>query len=629
MSMEELAFENIELKRAAEDALQALEALRHENETFRKNFDAVRGAYENLSGKTDEYKRQINELNEAKRTLEAQADERTKILQSQLDIKELELDEAINRRQPAHELELLKLKMVEELEVPHRQQMKMLQLTELMQQNEDLTEELEQLRSAHDGTVRTFHSQITTLQEALESTTDDETIRALEKQIADLQERYKQALDELSQVRTDREKLKSRYESSERSYMKQLSEEKSAARALSNERELFYNKSAQLEEDLREMHRLNEEMKDQLSATEHEYASTRNQLEDTYQNLNNENNTLKMQYQEQRSRWNIEREQLKRQLAEVQRQFDDLQATEQEKMDKMILQMERQRSQENETRRHLEEQIAQKEQQIEKMEQQQEELLNVVHREEDEHRKEMLSMQATLRAAERDMESRKERIEREINPYEEQLAEADAKIRRMQKEAKAAARLVAELEAEEQTNRIAYEQNHSRIQMLQREIESNKDLYQRNIETLQDKLRMATRRPETEEELEAKVQKLKKQLKHTLLATKKERDGLNKKVQSSSQKLAAYDSRIKDTQADHDSKIMEVRILQSKLNESERRREELEVQLTHQRNLNAPLGRDRHVYEPQAELTFLNRHLRELENYQTEQMQYFNRSTNV
>ena len=166
---------------------------------------------------------------------------------------------------------------------------------------------------------------------------------------------------------------------------------------------------------------------------------------------------------------------------------------------------------------------------------------------------------------------------------------------------------------------------------MQKEMEQTREHHRKHIEELRGK---------PEADYKRKAKKYKTQLKQTLILAKKEREAFQRKIAIQQKKTEVYETRQNRENLEGESfrqtLVLENRQLTKRLNEAERRREELEYMLklrstsdfgSSHGSIN-PLSTSHWQLEEQenrnvAELRSLSRHLSDLESYQHAQMKSF------
>ena len=252
-----------------DDLREELQRRQADCDTLRRNFEALRTKHEQQDITARRYEELIQQW------------------RSQLEEKEKEFDE-LQRTVLPRELQKMRINIIEEVEVPHKQQIASLQAdvarfrdtyASLRREHELLLTTHEQDALEHDRVLRelkhcsqeqinALQRKVTALEAQIAQADTNDTIRQLQRENTDLKVRFDKLMAELREVRAEKESARIDKEHASLIHAQQLSEESSRTKELFVERQALSRKITKLEEQLAEASRANDKLQNELLAAE-------------------------------------------------------------------------------------------------------------------------------------------------------------------------------------------------------------------------------------------------------------------------------------------------------------------------------------------------------------------------
>jgi len=267
---ESLLDENTNLKKALsstkhilERTLNDYETLKQIHEDFKNQFDKVKRENEETSHKY------LNALND-KKDLEMQFDTTIRNFKLAIEQKQRELEEVQAKVIPSLDHDMLRIKIINELEIPQRQAIEAKnqeierlqdQVYELKRQVDytnskyenirfEAEKDIRDLKERHKFEISDLMIEIQTLQERVEDTREKEIIRALRRELDEIKFRYDENENEMEELRREKEKLRDEKNDILIKLNKQVDVEKNEKRAQKAETDRLLIKVRQLENAL-------------------------------------------------------------------------------------------------------------------------------------------------------------------------------------------------------------------------------------------------------------------------------------------------------------------------------------------------------------------------------------------
>ena len=210
-------------QRNAQRAMALFKETRDENELLKSNFDALKQAYQGLQSRAEKERTAAQTAREELARVVSDRELQFTQWRAELDVKSKQFEELKDQIIPPHELEEIRFRMAEELELPNREKMRALE-AELDRSREDyfqMRREVEKLKISRDQ-LQAEHEQnmmeaaekhravenelnirITALQVALEDTTEAEELHSLQRELAGARLREQGLMKEVADVRAD------------------------------------------------------------------------------------------------------------------------------------------------------------------------------------------------------------------------------------------------------------------------------------------------------------------------------------------------------------------------------------------------------------------------------------------
>jgi len=247
-------------KHILERTLNDYETLKQIHEDFKNQFDKVKKENEEATHKY------LNALND-KKDLEVQFDTTIRNFKLAIEQKQKELEEVQAKVIPSLDHDMIRIKIINELEIPHRQAIETKnqeidrlqdQVYELKRQVEftnskyesirlEAEKDIRDLKERHKFEINDLMLEIQSLQERVEDTRDKDIIRALRRELDDIKFRFYENENEMEELRREKEKLREEKNDILIKLNKQVDVEKNEKRAQKAEADRLLIKVRQLE----------------------------------------------------------------------------------------------------------------------------------------------------------------------------------------------------------------------------------------------------------------------------------------------------------------------------------------------------------------------------------------------
>eukprot|EP01116_Phalansterium_solitarium_P009151 TRINITY_DN23184_c0_g1_i1.p1 TRINITY_DN23184_c0_g1~~TRINITY_DN23184_c0_g1_i1.p1 ORF type:complete len:699 (-),score=153.70 TRINITY_DN23184_c0_g1_i1:195-2291(-) len=682
----DILVENATLKSQLHEALRLAEQLRDENEDLRANFEQLRERHMQVQEHTEQYKKNFIDATKSKRYLEDQYEERVSALEAELAQRTAEVENLRQSHIPGKEIDLIRLKIAEELDGIHKKEMKqyLLELEKWRNNFHTLKREHELLKThtehqktefemihnesedAHKEALASLNAQLSALRAQLSSGDGSEADRArkVQKEATELRNLNHALQEEVDEIRADNMRLKGQVEDQDKAHQRQLREERLHAQSIANQNETLSAKVVQYESERKELMRLHEEVSERLHASETHAAQVNNQLEDALQSVTNEHSNLKLHFQEQRTKWQADQEHLSRQLRDARRDFEDLEKRSMEDWAKLTAQVDATKAasetelktvqeQMHNAERHWETVLADSQVQLERVSASAQQL-----REELEATKSSL---AVVQRERRDLETLRNDQQQRVAQQMERTEHSEQQLRTAQKELLALRDENTNLKSTVTSVRLqasnaedlatSLKDDVARLQQERTQhrsaavlppvqppapvrtalpVESSAQLLVQQLQNEQTS--------EREAHLEAKVKRLKSQLKRAISLARKAQVSAASKIREyqelardAEDRTASAAQRAARDSLEHEQERQKlqqsVKEVTRQLREAERKREELEFSIKLQRSAESIppqsaywAAAERESQRFRGEIASLGRHLETLDEYQSNQM---------
>ncbi|KAJ3036012.1 hypothetical protein HDV00_003147 [Rhizophlyctis rosea] len=295
-------------------ALDLVETLKSENEAYKDNFDQLKVSHDRLQDRFDGMSREFEVTLKEKSALENQCAEQETQYKLQIATKTKEVDELRNAGPKPKDIELLRLKITDELE--KQQQKKWALLSKETEKYRESYYKLrrdhelvkadyervctesetvqEELKHAHQEEIKAYESKLNAVRESLENMSDITRLHAAQRENLELQTKLKNLLSELEEIRAEKENLRIEYEQQERNSRRKLTDEVAHAKMIAAEKEGLQAKLSSLENHMVVYLRQQDQLTEENARLAKELDKTRNTLEETIHKFNVESSDLKM-----------------------------------------------------------------------------------------------------------------------------------------------------------------------------------------------------------------------------------------------------------------------------------------------------------------------------------------------
>lgn len=255
---------------------------------------------------------------------------------SQLETKSNEM-ELLKKRfdREAKELECMKLKLVEELEIRQRLERDIadsdkyrnmynelrrayeVTKSEHAQQVENLQKLMKELKIEKDSTIAELQFKLQEQRKVISTHKHEETIRSLERENEELNVKVKQLLNELNEVREEKSQLVAQKEQASILQSQQYAQLLTNCRSMESDNERYKKKIERLNEQIEDSTQQNDRMHESILKFEKENIHLHYQLEEQMQSFNSERSALKTNFEEIERESEREQQNLKNQIAEL------------------------------------------------------------------------------------------------------------------------------------------------------------------------------------------------------------------------------------------------------------------------------------------------------------------------
>jgi len=269
---ETLLDENTNLKRALSSTKHILERTLNDYETLKQIHEDFKNQFDKLKRENDEATHKyINALND-KKELEMHFDTTIRNFKLAIEQKQKELEEVQAKVIPSLDHDMIRIKIINELEIPQRQALEakdeeidklQAQVFELKRQVDftnsryetirfEAEKDIRDLKERHKLEINDLMLEIQSLQERVEDTRDKEIIRTLRRELDDIKFRYDENENEMEELRREKERLRDEKNDILIKLNKQVDVEKNEKRAQKAEVDRLLIKLRQMEHALNE-----------------------------------------------------------------------------------------------------------------------------------------------------------------------------------------------------------------------------------------------------------------------------------------------------------------------------------------------------------------------------------------
>eukprot|EP01135_Chromosphaera_perkinsii_P003947 Nk52_evm14s263 gene=Nk52_evmTU14s263 len=340
----------VDLQNDLNITLSLITKLRMENETFKCNFETLKSAHVQLSSSNEDLKERHGQLMEEFRSREQELETKISKLRAENDIKDAKISDMRQHIMSPKEIEMLRVQILEELEIPHRQKCETLlkdmeqyrscffQLRrdhELLktvheQQLLETKGHISEIMCIHSSQVRDLKQQISDLQNEKTSANesgDVRNMRLLQRDNQEMQVKMQNLLTELSEVRASKEQNNVQTEQARMLHARQLSEAKSHVKEAESELDSLRQANKRAMNEAETYRKESVDFQHQIEELEREVSDLRAKSEDTVHNFNIEYSQLKMDFLEAKNELEAEVRACQQHIETDKFQIEELQGT--------------------------------------------------------------------------------------------------------------------------------------------------------------------------------------------------------------------------------------------------------------------------------------------------------------
>ncbi|KAJ3258564.1 Centrosomal protein of 83 kDa [Boothiomyces macroporosus] len=295
--------------------LALVEVLKKENETYKDNFDQLTINYENVETKLEKLGKEYQIVLNEKESLTNDLEEQKEKLKRKLAEKEQEYLAQLKKPILQKDYELLKINIQQDIERQQKQKFDIMEKETVKfrnlyykikreyesNQNEcelklsNMQRTMREQEQAHETAIANMKSKIAMLQDDSEDTINLERLRTTQREKTELELRVKSLLQELDQLRAEKEDLRLLSEQEERNHKRQLAEYIAASKGFHSEKESLQARCNAMEEEMRLLLRKQDDTKEDCNRLRKELDKNLNIIEENAHRYNMETSELKMQ----------------------------------------------------------------------------------------------------------------------------------------------------------------------------------------------------------------------------------------------------------------------------------------------------------------------------------------------
>ncbi|KAI9332346.1 hypothetical protein BDR26DRAFT_869338 [Obelidium mucronatum] len=342
-------------------ALRLVDALKYENETFRKDYEKLNEAHVQL---LETYEKQSQDFVAEKTAFQNQINEMDLYWKNQMEIKASELKK--KRVTDPKELDIMRLQIATDLESTYTKKIEKMEneseklkhvIYSLKRENELMREDAQNkvttsvnvtkdVHIEHAEEIAAFESKIKELQGCLDLLADSDQIRNLQRENTELTLQLQNVTSELEEVRSRKELATIEYEQKERLVHRRLLEETANAKTIRIEKDALLIKVNALQDEIRSLKKLHETASEEATISKKEVLKVKSLLEETKHHSSVELNDLKVKHLKEIKNLDIQINDLKSKILDADINLKNATATiadlrtrlgtnEQEKIDKV------------------------------------------------------------------------------------------------------------------------------------------------------------------------------------------------------------------------------------------------------------------------------------------------------
>jgi chromosome segregation ATPase len=267
---ESLLDENTNLKRAVSSTKHILERTLNDYETLKQIHEDFKHQYTKVKKENDEASQRYIQLLHDKKDHELHFDNTIRNFKMAIEQKQKELEEVSAKIIPSVDNDMMRIKVINELEGPHRQALEAKQqetdrlqdqvyelkrIVEITNSKYDsirfeAEKDIRDLKERHKYEVNDLMQEIQALQERLEDTRDKDIIRIMRRDLDEIKFRYDENETEMEELRREKERLREEKNDILIKLNKQVDIEKTEKRNYKSENDKLLIRVRQLENEL-------------------------------------------------------------------------------------------------------------------------------------------------------------------------------------------------------------------------------------------------------------------------------------------------------------------------------------------------------------------------------------------
>ncbi|KAJ3297540.1 Centrosomal protein of 83 kDa [Rhizoclosmatium sp. JEL0117] len=290
-------------------ALRLVDALKAENESYRKDYEKLNEAHNQL---LETYEKQSQDFVAEKTAFQNQINEMDLYWKNQMEAKASELKK--KRVVDPNELDLLRIKITTDLESTYEKRAEKMEneaeklkhvIYSLKRENELLREDAinkvatsvtltKDVHTEHAEEIAAFEVKIKELQSCLDLLADSDQIRNLQRENTELTLKLQNVTSELEEVRSRKELATVEHEQRERLVHRRLLEETANAKSIRIENDSLHVKVTALQDEVKSLKKLHETASEEATTSKKEVLKVKSLLEETRHHASVELNDMKV-----------------------------------------------------------------------------------------------------------------------------------------------------------------------------------------------------------------------------------------------------------------------------------------------------------------------------------------------
>ncbi|KAJ3126976.1 Centrosomal protein of 83 kDa [Nowakowskiella sp. JEL0407] len=331
-------------------ALRLVETLKQENEVYKENFDQLKESYEKLKLSLEDSNKKNYIISKEKSVIEEQIDESVKYWKDQYETKCREVDDLKSREVLPKDLGIMRFKIAQDIEIASEKRFKVLKSetekyrdlyhklfreSELFRidadnQKSEFKKVVNEIKHAHSEELVLMEQKIVSLQQSIANVSDAEKTRDIQRENSNLQCQVQSLLNELEEVRAQKETLTVTFESQERLHKKKLFEESAFSKVVSSERDALKSKVSVLQNEINMNLKQIDTLTEENTRIQREFERSKSSMDALLHQTTIESNDLKAAHLKEKSQFESSIAELRRKIQELKSSQKSLEDTAQE-----------------------------------------------------------------------------------------------------------------------------------------------------------------------------------------------------------------------------------------------------------------------------------------------------------